>query len=139
MGVIKYKIKTNDIFLKLRLEKLPLLDIFTILSLQHQRGISQNVSRLFYVWRGAGYKIHTCAKLYYLRRPELFSSTALYITSFRKYAENSFLFWMELALCNCMDLWSFGHSECTGLTLHLLQMNRSMESAILVSLFLDQS
>ena len=52
------------------------LDIFTISLLQRPRGISQNVSRLYYVRRGASYKIHMRAKLYYLGRGIVFSSVA---------------------------------------------------------------
>ena len=52
------------------------LDIFTISPLQLPREISQNVSGLYYVGRGAGYKIHICAKLYYLGRAKVFSSVA---------------------------------------------------------------
>ena len=52
------------------------LDIFTISSLQRPREISQNVSGLYFVRRGAGYKIHICAKLYYLGRAKVFSSVA---------------------------------------------------------------
>ena len=52
------------------------LDIFTISPLQRPREISQNVSGLYYVGRGAGYKIHICAKLYYLGRAKVFSSVA---------------------------------------------------------------
>ena len=51
-------------------------DIFTISPLQRPRGISQNVSGLYYVGRGAGYKIHICDKLYYLGRAKVFSSVA---------------------------------------------------------------
>ena len=50
------------------------LDFFTISPLQRPREISQNVSGLYYVGRGAGYKIHICAKLYYLGRAKVFSS-----------------------------------------------------------------
>ena len=52
------------------------LDILTIPSLQHPRGISQNVSGLYYVQRGVGYKIHMYAKLYCLGRASVFSSVA---------------------------------------------------------------
>ena len=52
------------------------LDIFTISPLQLPREISQNVSGPYYVRRGAGYKIHICAKLYYLGRAKVFSSVA---------------------------------------------------------------
>ena len=52
------------------------LDIFTISPLQRPREISQNVSGPDYVRRGAGYKIHICAKLYYLGRAKVFSSVA---------------------------------------------------------------
>ena len=52
------------------------LDIFTISPLQRPREISQNVSGLYNVRRSAGYKIHICAKLYYLGRAKVFSSVA---------------------------------------------------------------
>ena len=42
--------------------------------LQRPKEISQNVSGLNYVRRGAGYKIHICAKLYCLGRAKVFSS-----------------------------------------------------------------
>ena len=45
-------------------KKMSFLDIFTIFPLQRPREISQNVSGLYYVRRGAGDKIHICAKLY---------------------------------------------------------------------------
>ena len=69
MGVITYRIKTRNLFSKLKKSKktLSFLDIFTILSLQRPRGISQ---------RGAGCKIHVCAKPYYLGRPKVVSSVA---------------------------------------------------------------
>ena len=57
-------------------KKMSFLDIFTISPLQRPREISQNVSGLYYVRRGAGYKIHICAKLYYLGRAKVFSSVA---------------------------------------------------------------
>ena len=57
-------------------KKMSFLDIFTISPLQRPREISQNVSRPYYVRRGAGYKIHICAKLYYLGRAKVFSSVA---------------------------------------------------------------
>ena len=57
-------------------KKMSFLDIFTIFPLQRPRGISQNVSGLYYVRRGAGYKIHICAKPYYLGRAKVFSSVA---------------------------------------------------------------
>ena len=75
MGVILYKIKRSDFFkLKKSKKNLSFLDIFTISPLQRPREISQNVSGLYYVRRGAGYQIHTCAKLYYLGRAKVFSS-----------------------------------------------------------------
>ena len=49
---------------------------FNISPLQRPRGISQNVSGLYYVRSGSGYKIHICAKLYYLGRAKVFSSVA---------------------------------------------------------------
>ena len=52
------------------------LYILTISSLQRPSGVSQNVSGLYYVRRGEGYKIHMCAKLYYLRRAKVLSSVA---------------------------------------------------------------
>ena len=55
-------------------KKKSFLDIFTISPLQRPREISQNVSRLYYVRKGAGYKIHISAKLYYLGRAKVFSS-----------------------------------------------------------------
>ena len=58
-------------------KKMSFLDIFTIPPpLQRLREISQNVSGLYYVRRGAGYKIHICAKLYYSGRAKVFSSVA---------------------------------------------------------------
>ena len=57
-------------------KKMSFLDIFTISPLQRPREISQNVSGLYYVRRGAGYKIHISAKLYYLGRAKVFSSVA---------------------------------------------------------------
>ena len=57
-------------------KKMSFLDIFTIFPLQRPREISQNVSGPYYVRRGAGYKIHICAKLYYLGRAKVFSSVA---------------------------------------------------------------
>ena len=57
-------------------EKMSFSDIFTISPLQRPRGISQNVSGLYYVRRGAGYRINMCAKLYYLGRAKVFSSAA---------------------------------------------------------------
>ena len=57
-------------------KKMSFLDIFTIPLLQRPREISQNVSGLYYVRRGACYKIHICAKLYYLGRAKVFSSVA---------------------------------------------------------------
>ena len=57
-------------------KKLSFLGIFTISPLQRPRGISQNVSGLCYVRRGAGYKIHMCGKLYYLGKAKVFSSVA---------------------------------------------------------------
>ena len=57
-------------------KKMSFLDIFTISPLQRPREISQNVSGLYYVGRGAGYKIHICTKLYYLGRAKVFSSVA---------------------------------------------------------------
>ena len=50
--------------------------MFTILPLQRPRGISQNVSGLYYVRRSASYKIHMCAKLFYIGRAKVFSSVA---------------------------------------------------------------
>ena len=78
MGVILYKILIRDFSLKIekRKRKMSFLDTFTILPLQRPRGISQNVSGLYYVGRGAGYKIHICAKLYYLGRAKVFSGVA---------------------------------------------------------------
>ena len=78
MRVILYKIMMSDLFFKLKKvrKKMSFLDIFTISSLQRPREISQNVSGLYYVRRGAGYKIHICAKLYYLGRAKVFSSVA---------------------------------------------------------------
>ena len=78
MGIIKYKIKTSKLFLKLKKvrQKMSFLYIFTISSLQRPRGVSQNVSGLYYVRRGAGYKIHMCAYLYYLQRAKVLSSVA---------------------------------------------------------------
>ena len=57
-------------------KKLSILDIFTISPLQRPRGFSQNVSGLYYVRSGSGYKIHMCVKLYYLGRAKVFSSVA---------------------------------------------------------------
>ena len=57
-------------------KKMSFLDIFTISPLQRPREISQNVSGLYYVRRGACYKIYICAKLYYLGRAKVFSSVA---------------------------------------------------------------
>ena len=63
-------------FLKLAKCKkiLSFLDMFTISPLKRPREISQNVSGLYHVRRGAGYNIHMCAKLYYLGRAKVFSS-----------------------------------------------------------------
>ena len=61
---------------KKKIEKKSFLDIFTISPLQRPREISQNISGLYYVGRAAGYKIHICAKLYYLGRAKVFSSVA---------------------------------------------------------------
>ena len=78
MGVTLYKIMINELFFKLKKvrKKMSFLDIFTISPLQRPRKISQNVSGLYYVRRCAGYKIHICAKLYYLGRAKVFSSVA---------------------------------------------------------------
>ena len=57
-------------------KKMSFLYIFTISPFQRPREISQNVSGLYYVRRAAGYKIHICAKLYYLGRAKVFSSVA---------------------------------------------------------------
>ena len=67
-------------------KKMSFLDIFTISSFQRPREISQNVSGLYYVRRGAGYKIHICAKLYYLGRTKVFSSVA---TDFGSWTRNA--------------------------------------------------
>ena len=73
MGVILYKIMISELFFKLKkVRKKSFLDIFTIPPLQRPREISQNVSGLYYVGRGAGYKTHICAKLYYLGRAKAF-------------------------------------------------------------------
>ena len=61
------------------------LDIFTISPLQRPKEISQNVSGLNYVGRGAGYKIHICAKLYCLGRAKVFSSVATDFGSWTMY------------------------------------------------------
>ena len=53
-----------------------ILDICTVSPLQCPRGISQNVSGLYSVRRGSGYKIHMCVKLYYLGRTKVLSSVA---------------------------------------------------------------
>ena len=77
MGVILYQIMISELFFKLKkVRKMSFLDIFTISPLQRPREISQNVSGLYYVRRGAGYKIYICAKLYYLGRAKVFSSVA---------------------------------------------------------------
>ena len=77
MDVILYKIMICELFFKLKkVRKNVILDIFTISPLQRPREISQNVSGLYYVRRGAGYKIPICAKLYYLGRAKVFSSVA---------------------------------------------------------------
>ena len=78
MGVILYKIMISELFFKLKKskKKKSFLDIFTISPLQRPREISQNVSGLYYVGRGAGYKIRICDKLYYLGRAKVFSSVA---------------------------------------------------------------
>ena len=52
------------------------LDIFTILPLKRPRGISQNVSGLYYLRRCPGYKIYMFVKLFYLGRAKVFSSIA---------------------------------------------------------------
>ena len=67
IGVILYKIMISELFYKLKKskKKMSFLDIFTISPLQRPREISQNVSGLYYVGKGAGYRIHICAKLYY--------------------------------------------------------------------------
>ena len=77
-GVIFYKIMISELFFNLKKskKKMSFLDIFTISPLQPPREISQNVSGLYYVRRGAGYKIHICAELYYLGRAKVFSSLA---------------------------------------------------------------
>ena len=74
-------IQNNDKRIVFQIEKskkkMSFLDIFTISSLQRPREISQNVSGLYYyVRRGASYKIHICAKLYYLGRAKVFSRVA---------------------------------------------------------------
>ena len=58
-------------------KKLSFLDISTILSLQRTKAVSQKVSGLYYIRRGAGYNIHMRAKLYYLGRAKVFSSVAI--------------------------------------------------------------
>ena len=50
--------------------------MFTIWPLERPWGISPNVSGLNYVRRGAGYKIHMCAIIYYLGRVKVISSVA---------------------------------------------------------------
>ena len=72
------KKQDKEFFFKIEnfIKKLSILDIFTISPLQRPRGISQNVSGLYYVRRGSGYKIHMCVKLYYLGRAKVFSSVA---------------------------------------------------------------
>ena len=57
-------------------KKMSFSDIFTISPLQRPREIFQNVSGLYYVRRGACYKIHISAKLYHLGRAKVFSSVA---------------------------------------------------------------
>ena len=52
------------------------LGIFTISPLQRPRGISQNVSGLYFVRKAAGCKNHMFAQLYYLGRAKVFSSVA---------------------------------------------------------------
>ena len=52
------------------------LDSFTFSPRQCPREISQNVSGLYNVKRGAGYKIHICAKLYCFGRAKVLSSVA---------------------------------------------------------------
>ena len=86
MGVILYKIMISELFFKLKKskKKMSFLDIFTISPLQRPREISQNVSGLYYVRRGACYKIHICAKLYYLGRAKVFSSVATDFGSWTK-------------------------------------------------------
>ena len=66
-------------------KKKSFLDIFTISPLQRPREISQNVSGLYYVGRGAGYKIRICDRLYYLGRAKVFSSAA---TDFGSWTKN---------------------------------------------------
>ena len=68
------KFRQANLFLKLKkVRKNIILDISTF---RHPREISQNASGLYYVRRGAGYKIHICAKFYYLGRAIVSSSVA---------------------------------------------------------------
>ena len=64
MGVILYKNYDKRIVFQIEKskKKMSFLDIFTISPLQRPKEISQNVSGLYCVRRGAGYKIHICAK-----------------------------------------------------------------------------
>ena len=86
MSVILYKIMISELFFQIEKskKKKSFLDIFTISPLRRTREISQNFSGLYYVGRGAGYKIHICDKLYYLGRAKVFSSVATDFGSWTK-------------------------------------------------------
>ena len=85
-GLILYKIMISELFFQIEKskKKTSFLDIFTISPLRRTREISQNFSGLYYVGRGAGYKIHICDKLYYLGRAKVFSSVATDFGSWTK-------------------------------------------------------
>ena len=78
MGVILYKIMISELFFKLKKVRKNVIfrHFYHSPPLQRPREISQNVSGLHYARRGAGYKIHISAKLYYLGRAKVFSSVA---------------------------------------------------------------
>ena len=78
MGVTLYKNIISELFFKLKKVRKNVIfrHFHHFPPLQRPREISQNVSGPYYVRRGAGYKIHICAKLYYLGRAKVFSSVA---------------------------------------------------------------
>ena len=86
-----------------------ILDIFTISPLQRPRGISQNVSGLYYVRRGSGYQIHMCVKLYYLGRAKVFSGVATDFGSWTTwYICDFFLFHIEIEGKGGWIIWGAG-------------------------------
>ena len=65
MDVILYELWLAIFLIEKSKKNLSFLDVFTTFLLQRPREISHNVSGLYYVRRGACYKIHICAELYY--------------------------------------------------------------------------